>query len=415
MTLQHYQQKDPENAPKSEADVQRWYTDYLRFLYKHIELKLGGELPDSRPWKWARVEFVFSIPTTWLPFPTVEKFREIIAKAGYGQHPSHTVTMGLTEPEAAAVHTSVDAPGMFQESEVVLVCDAGGGTTDLSVMRILGAFQGALILKQLDVVVGRTIGSVAIDREFEDYCCSRLEQVKKTFNLSIDPFEVAWNMMKSREYQNTKCDFGSPDTTPLFSVPVPELSSTLSDEQFGISNGSMTFTSEELRRMFDSQVEKLYVEIDRQLETFEKKSPRDTVSHLVLSGGLGNSAYVQEQLKSRYSFGRSPFPCARDIQIHVAPEPQLAVCKGLVIDRVRRLQTGRAVLGWRCARASYGTKCRILYDKENPEHFNRQTIKDLLDNRYYICDAIAWFIKKVTWDPIGSSCADNLGRTHQRR
>jgi len=78
----------------------------------------------------------------------------------------------------------------------------------------------------------------------------------------------------------------------------------------------------------------------------------------------------------------------------VAPEPQLAVCKGVAADRVRKVKGGEAILGWRCCRASYGTICKILYDKNNPEHHGRPTYRDPLNGKYYINQAIAWFIKK---------------------
>jgi hypothetical protein len=356
---------------------------------------LGSELPANRPWHLAKIEFILSLPTTWQPYPTVEKFKSIIERAGYSQHPSHSISLGLTEPEAAAVHTSMEASGIFCENEVILVCDAGGGTTDLSILRITGAYSGFLSLKQLDVVTGKNIGSVAIDRQFEDYIAGKLQQATSMFRLRIDPIEVAWHMVKSREYQNAKCDYGSPDMTPIFNVPIPGINPAFSHEQFRIANGSMKFQADELKAIFDSQITRLFSEIDNQLQSFQKNFPADQIAHLVLSGGLGNSAYVQEELRNRYAFGMCKYPCAQRIQIHVAPDPQLAVCKGIVSDRVRKLQSGKAVLEWRCARASYGTLCKILYDKNNPDHFNRQTFRDPLNGKHYINNAIVWFIKKV--------------------
>jgi len=393
--LQDHQRKDPRGAPKLQSHIDKWYEDYFRLLYQHIELKLGSELPAHKPWHSAKVEFIVSLPTTWQLYPTVEKFKSIIDRAGYCRYPSHSVAMGLTEPEAAAVHTSMEAAGMFNENEAVLVCDAGGGTTDLSVLRITGVYSGYLSLQQLDVVTGKNIGSVAIDRQFEDYVAAKLQQATSMFNLRIDPLVTAWSMVRSREYQNAKCDYGSPDMTPIFTVPIPRINPAFSSEQFNIANGTMKFQTEELKAIFDSQITRLFAEIDNQLQSFQNKFPSDQIGHLVLSGGLGNSAYVQGQLKLRYAFGMSQFYCAQNIQIHVAPEPQLAVCKGIVSDRLRKLQSGKAVLEWRCARASYGTLCKILYDKRNPDHVSRGSFRDPLNGKYYINNAIVWFVKKV--------------------
>ena len=116
----------------------------------------------------------------------------------------------------------------------------------------------------------------------------------------------------------------------------------------------------------------------------------------MLSGGLGNSPYVQRRLGERYSFGNAPFPNARSLQVRVAPEPQLVVCKGIVADRVQKLKSGRSVLGWRCCRASYGTLCKELYNPQNPQHFGQRTLKDPLDGKLYVNNCISWFIKQVT-------------------
>jgi hypothetical protein len=119
-------------------------------------------------------------------------------------------------------------------------------------------------------------------------------------------------------------------------------------------------------------------------------------AHLVLSGGLGNSIYVQRCIRERYSFGRSPFPNALSIQVRVAPEPQLVVCKGIVADRIQKLKSGLSVLRWRCSRASYGTLCKALYNPNNPEHFGKKGHKDQWDGKLYIDDWVDWFITQVT-------------------
>ena len=98
--------------PKSTAEVEKCYEDYLRQLYRHLEFKLGPEIQRAT-WQTAKIEFVFGVPTTWKP-PVVETFRAMTQRAGYGSWPGHTVSIGLTEAEAAAVHTSVEASGIFK-------------------------------------------------------------------------------------------------------------------------------------------------------------------------------------------------------------------------------------------------------------------------------------------------------------
>jgi hypothetical protein len=386
-------ERDPENTPSSIAEVETWFEDFLRQLYKHIEFRLGSELPVNKTWAGSLIEFIFSVPTTWPP-PTVERFRSILSRAGYNQFPYHSISVGLTEAEAAAVSTSVEAPGMFREHEIILVCDVGGGTTDLGVLSVENVGSAAISLKQLDVVQGRSIGSVKIDEAFEKLVLEKLQRADAVKPLGVEIEAAAWHMMKSREYQNAKCDHGSPDDTIVFVVPVTDLSTDYVNEAHGISNGGMQFTQSELRTLFDVQVNRLFELIDKQLTRFQTKSPNAIISHLVLSGGLGNSAYVQSRLEKRYAFGLSTFPSARNIQVHVAPEPQLSVCKGIVMDRVRKLSSGTGVLGWRCSRGSFGTICKMPYDPRNPSHAGRQVIRDQYNGKMYLINAIEWFIYK---------------------
>lgn len=263
-------------------EVEKWYRDYLSKMYEYLAFKLGGEL-SGVTWENARIEFYFSVPTTWEPVPTVERFKGIVREAGYGVAAGHEVTIGLTEAEAAAVHVSTEAPGIFRENDILLVCDAGGGTTDLSVLRVTGTHNQAISLQQLDVVFGETIGSAAIDYDFEKLVCARLERAHAVAPLPIDPADAAWEMMKSRDFQAVKCEYGAPDDTPLFSIAIPRLTHTYSnpDPELRIRNGEVTFDREDLQRLFDKQINKLLQLIDTQLQALYQKFPAENVAHLV--------------------------------------------------------------------------------------------------------------------------------------
>lgn len=391
--LRQKQLEDPEGAPESLQEVEKWYRDYLRKMYEYLSFKLGGEL-SGVSWEEAKIEFMFSVPTTWVDVSVVENFKRIVREAGFTSLPRHSLHIGLTEAEAAAVHVSIEAPGIFRENDVLMVCDAGGGTTDLSVLRVTGTVNQAINLQQLDVVFGETIGSAAIDYEFEKLVVRRLTLAHATNPFEIDPGDAAWEMMKSRDFQAVKCEYGAPDDTPLFSIGIPRVPQTYnnSDPEVRIRNGEMTFNREDLQHLFDKQIAKLFKLIDSQLQSLYQKIPNAQVSHLILSGGLGNSAYVQAQLRKHYA--DNAIPNAQRISVRIAPDPQLAVCKGLVSDRVRKLLTSHSVLGWRCCRASYGTLCKILYDKKNPEHEGKALVRDPMNGKLYIVQSIAWFVKK---------------------
>jgi hypothetical protein len=78
--------------------------------------------------------------------------------------------------------------------------------------------------------------------DFEELAKQRLEHADRTEKLNVTPEEVAWEMMKSRDFQNTKCEHGGPDDTPVFSVPVPRISPAYTNTAVGLENGEMQFT-----------------------------------------------------------------------------------------------------------------------------------------------------------------------------
>ena len=237
--LEEYQEEDPEHAPQSMAEVRAWVTDYMVKLYQQIERTLKPKLANDN-WEEARIEFLFSVPSTWKPYPTIEDFKEIIERSGFRKGKNHSIVVGLTEAEAAAVYTSRDRGMKFKEGDVLLICDAGGGTTDISLLQVVATAGQALTLKQLDVVFGANIGSSAIDAAFYTFAFNLLKAANATLELPAPPEELAWQMSKSRDFQNMKCEFGAPDTDfPTISIPVPRLGKEYVNSAVGISDGKL--------------------------------------------------------------------------------------------------------------------------------------------------------------------------------
>ncbi len=82
--------------------------------------------------------------------------------------------------------------------------------------------------------------------DFEEFAKERLEQADRIEKLNVSSEEIAWEMMKSRDFQNAKCEHGGPDDTPVFSVPVPKISPAYTNTAAGLEDGEMQFTRLEL-------------------------------------------------------------------------------------------------------------------------------------------------------------------------
>lgn len=389
------------------SQVEKWYRDYLKALYDHIKIQLGQQLSRGK-WDDSRIVFSFSLPTTWTDKSIVERFRSLIKQAGYGEHANHTVELGLTEAEAAAVHVSKEAPDFFSKGDIALVCDAGGGTTDISILNIEQVVEEHISMRQLDVVAGRAIGSVAIDSDFADMVYEKLTNAnnRKSLGFSDEDIDrIAWNVSHTDEYQYFKCAFGQADTEDMhtFSCSIKQLPHNYVDTESRISNGTMRFDRGEFQSLFDKQIQKLFAHIDAQIERTKRLMPQAKITQLVLSGGLGNSAYVQQRLRTRYEHGGDcGFSNVSTMRVKVAPDPQLAVCKGLVEDTLQKLVLGRSAISWRCCRESYGVRCCLPKSEENMRRAgSRQAILDELDGRHYYPNAIHWMIKQG--EPVSSA------------
>lgn len=83
---------------------------------------------------------------------------------------------------------------------------------------------------------GANIGSAAIDYDFERLVLTRLKQAEM-----IESDVIAWEMMKSGGFQNTKCAHGGPDDTPVFSIQIPRISPAYVNPLMRIRNGQMEF------------------------------------------------------------------------------------------------------------------------------------------------------------------------------
>ena len=81
--------------------------------------------------------------------------------------------------------------------------------------------------------------------------------------------------------------------------------------------------------------------------------------------------------------------------VRVSLDPQLAVCMGLVKDRIQRLDTGRSALSRRICRESYGVQCDIPDSPLSRAIYGAATTSlDTRDNKVYFKSCIRWLIKQ---------------------
>lgn len=115
---------------------------------------------------------------------------------------------------------------------------------------------------------------------------------------------------------------------------------------------------------------------------------------MILSGGLGSSAYVRDKLQQQLI----AYPHLNAMRVSVVPchDPQLVVVRGLLLDHQQRMDTGNVpVLVARIARSSYGIIVREMYSPAT--HFDEEVVQDQWDSKKkWAINQIQWVIKKVS-------------------
>lgn len=229
--------RDSTTYSRTLEQAHTYFTDYMRYLYHAI---LDHFDHSYSSWRNIRLEFIFSVPTTWKNAAVIAKIEELIKLAGFGQRPNHVVKISLTEAEAAAVYV-LNNKQVSQKGDVFLVCDAGGGTTDVNILKIKDGRYGQTRLEPLDWVEGTIVGSTLIDYKVERMIRERLERIRDRLPVATE--ELAKKMTNSSRFETFKCSFGSEVQQHLdLLLPIPGLASGLDFPQAQVEDSRMRIT-----------------------------------------------------------------------------------------------------------------------------------------------------------------------------
>ncbi|KAL6718179.1 hypothetical protein ACLMJK_004267 [Lecanora helva] len=395
------------DGARSTQQARQWYQDYMRCIHDWIVHTFSESITR---WNSRKVEFVFSVPTTWKDPSMIEHIYTLIGNAGFGKDGAdgnlnirsgdHRVSIGLTEAEAAAVYASKQE---FEQNDVVLVCDAGGGTTDVNTLKLKSSRIEPTKLEQLSWVQGIPVGSMSIDRDVEELLVSRLVRVHHL--VGPDLGTIAHEMMHGR-FERFKCEFGTPASLsqPALALQIPGLQPGIDVPDAMIENSRIEILRDELRAIFDVHIAKILHLTDTQIDWVTQNKGANQISHFVLSGGLGSSPYVKDRIRSHYTTGPgSEKPAVQNMEVRKVLEPQLAVTQGIVMDKAHVISLGDEIIKERCCRNSYGVVAAEKYVPGIKKHLDQPVRRDARDGCNWVDDQIQWFIiqgQKVTSDGV---------------
>ncbi|KAM0195521.1 hypothetical protein ACHAPA_003013 [Fusarium lateritium] len=397
-TLEAAQQQGLSNVPQSTAEARQFVTDYLRQVYAHvkesIEMRMG--IKRTGGWEKMAVLFLFSAPTTWTSMGIINAFKGAIHDAGFGvEGPRHSAFVDLTESEAAAVATLKTGAVALRENSIFLTVDAGGGTTDLALMKVTSTDYNFPQLSQVAAVSGVGVGSSLIDRAFARLVSQRMAE-NPDFKL---PADFAARMARSQAFKGVKHKFGEKVyMQQVYKIMMEGVGYDVNHQGLGVQNGRMLFSKQDIQTLFDVHIEAIMSRIRKRLDWLTEEGLRDQVEYVILSGGLGSSAYVREALQEHLT--KLQHPNARSIVVIPSQDPQLIVARGVLENKRQKIESGnKSVMSSWIARASYGVIVQEVYMPAR--HFDADVRDDPWDPSVkWATNQIQWLIKKGdTVDP----------------
>ncbi|KAK4205533.1 hypothetical protein QBC40DRAFT_271122 [Triangularia verruculosa] len=370
------------HAPPTLLDVHQLVGTYLNRIYLHIKKTISNQLKaDGKEWHERSVEFVFSVPTTWTNPGILRSFQNIIRSAGYGVPKRHTAILGTTEAEAAGASFFIhpDPTWGLRKGDILLSIDAGGGTTDCGALRIVATKPP--LAEQIQDARGIGIGSMLIDVAFRGLVEDKL---KRQCEL---PPQLADNLplllSQNITFHIAKCRFGPQGIDgPVLEIPLRGTDANFQFREVGIVNGKFQLERRELQQFFDVQFQGISKLLDDILKDLAGDGV-ERVKHILLSGGLGGSAYILDRLKDYVENSESAV--LRGVQVHQSSLPRLAVIDGLLFEQDNR------VLRTRAARASYGVLTNARYDADS--HYGEDIVEGL-DGHRQVPNQIVWVVRK---------------------
>ncbi|KZV91854.1 hypothetical protein EXIGLDRAFT_693266 [Exidia glandulosa HHB12029] len=200
----------------------------------------------------------------------------------------------ITEPEAAAVHAAaLTNLHNLRGGQSFMICDAGGGTVDLAVYRLLGqsANVESLEIAEVGVRSGSNCGSIFLDMRFGDLVRTLLAR----HPAHLDGASLAYFMHAFSETE--KLSFrGEEDDGAFFRFNCfnPDDGD---DPNVGLENGELSIPGNLLRtQIFDPVVQDVIALIDDALSRTD-----EPVDAIVLVGGFSACEYLLKRVQAKFS------------------------------------------------------------------------------------------------------------------
>lgn len=304
------------------------FTETIRYLKDHFLEKFNERRLD---FTIKDMFFVITVPAIWSD-AAKQFMRQASEKAGIG---SNQMILAY-EPEAAALLCSLlpEDQGIakyFQERRRLMIVDLGGGTADITVVKVIKRTERLTYIEHVYRVTGGAWGGNQVNNNYEKFLGNVfgndvMEAFKKNnLNSYIDmmkDFEIQKKTLSAAgERQTVRVKIAGEIISLFKSIRGKDLKQELAEKLDGkvtIVGDKLKFEVSIFKRFFQDCVSQIIGHIN---ETFMERGCA-WPSAMILVGGFSDSPVIREAI-------RDAFPVIKDIVSPVGSS--LSVLKGSVI------------------------------------------------------------------------------------
>ncbi|GAA5990623.1 hypothetical protein JCM11641_007059 [Rhodosporidiobolus odoratus] len=273
----------------------------------------------------------------------------------------------ITEPEAGAIHASTLATlHHLRPSQCFLLCDAGGGTVDSGVYKLMGQLS-ELEIAEMCVRSGANTGSLFVDLKFEEV----VRRILKDHPVHLEPASMATFIHAFAEgdklaYHGTVEDDDAVFRFNCFNVQDSH------DPEVGLEFGELAIPGKVLKtEVFDPVIEQVLDLISTQIA----KMGTEHLSAIIMVGGFSASEYLYTRV--RQVFGAT-------VPVIVRPQD----CDTATLRGAARyglgLRLGKGAVSSVIAPRSYCMKSKL--PAEDEDHWRRPEFIATNDGGTVVCE-----------------------------
>jgi hypothetical protein len=332
---------------------ERLFSDYLGYMKEMCLTQVKSQIPQSEQ---MRIKWGITVPAMWS-----DRSKQIMRKAAYQAGliealQSEDMHICL-EPEAAAIYCIFKDETTFKEGDVVTICDAGGGTVDISTYKVLSEHR----LSEIIPSDGISAGSTFIDDQFLNFYKEKVGAQAYEKAIQSSPALVSKVLT---DWEGCKTSFqGTPEELKddeLFNVAIPNsLIRHMEEEQEEI-----TISGSQMASFFDPILLKttsLLIKHISKAQASVHYPPRS--SHILLFvGGFSGSKYAEGKLRA----------IERQLGLHmfVPPHSPSSIVQGAAL-----FSRNPTTVPERAMKLTIGVGVRLHYNEEIHKAFEHLKVR----------------------------------------